>query len=101
MYSHRDEVEWRNIEKIMICLVEAEDLLDKESYDIEEYVYPSDLEISKLSQRYLFKQLHFWDSKYQRNMIKNMITTRNQNRTIDIYNDVDYAYSSLHDYIKI
>jgi len=108
MFSHHDEVEMtRKYRKNHDLFgVEAEDLIDSQlNYsDLEEFFYPSDNKISNIGVKGIYLNNYmFWDSKRQHEqMIKKYnFFTKNQNRTIDIYNDVDCIhYSSLHDYIK-
>lgn len=110
MFSHVDEVEmtrkYRKEHDLMGY--EAEDLVDifdhiKEE-DLLQYFYPSDIEIERVGVRGIYLNNYIrWDTKMQHESMIKLYEYESgfQNRTFDIYNDVDcFNYSDLHDYIK-
>ncbi len=111
MFSHLDEVEmtrkYRKEHDLMGY--EAEDLINDEidfitENDINPFKYPDDKEIEMVGVRGIYLNNYIrWDSKDQHESMisKHNYETANQNRTFDIYNDVDcWNYSDIHDYIK-
>jgi len=110
MYSHLDEVEMtRKYRKEHDLLgFEAEDLVcEKEGIsekDLAPYIYPHDKELEKVGVRGIYLNNYIrWDSKAQHEKMIEMYgyESREQDRTFDMYNDVDcFHYSSIHDYIK-
>ena len=109
MFSHTDEVEmtrkYRKEHDLMNF--EAEDLIDKGGLtesDLENYLYPTDKEISEVGIRGIYLNNYVrWDSKMQHEKMiqKYNYKTNIQTRTFDRYNDVNSIhYSGIHDYIK-
>ncbi len=109
MFSHTDEVEmtrkYRKEHDLMGY--EAEDLLVSSNLnksDLENFFYPNDELIESVGVRGIYLNNYIrWDSLDQHSkMIKKYnYETLKQQRTFDIYNDVDCVhYSGLHDYIK-
>ena len=111
MYSHSHEVEmtrkYRKEHDLMGY--EAEDLINtldglKED-DVAAFVYPDNRELEQVGVRGIYLNNFFrWDSRTQHEqMIKKLgYETALQNRTFDLYNDVDcWNYSDVHDYLKV
>jgi hypothetical protein len=111
MYSHSHEVEmtrkYRKEHDLMGY--EAEDLINtldglKED-DVAAFVYPDNRELEQVGVRGIYLNNFFrWDSRAQHEqMIKKLgYETALQNRTFDLYNDVDcWNYSDVHDYLKV
>ena len=110
MFSHLDEVEmtrkYRKEHDLMGT--EAEDLVGYEDLterDLAPYFYPHDEELSSVGVRGIYLSNYIrWDSKAQHEeMIRRYgYKTAAQQRTFDVYNDVDsFHYSGIHDYLKV
>ena len=110
MFSHEDKVEmtrkYRKEHDLMGY--EAEDLIDEfdgiSHSDMIQFKYPDDEEIEKVGVRGIYLNNYIrWDTLEQHNQMIRLYDyeTQNQNRTFDIFNDVDcYNYNDTHDYLK-